>query len=480
MNDEVLGQTRNAMRWRALQLGGVQAVYFLRLLILAKLLAPEDFGLLAIGTIAITVLLTLSNFGMVEALVQRPDASREQHDGAWTVNLLRAIAVAAVLFLAAPWVAVMFGEPQAAPIIQVLALRPVIEAASSIGIARLTRELRFRPLAIIYFAGAVVDLVVAIATAGLLGVWALVAGALAGTAVTAALSYAFAPHRPRLSFRWREIAPLANYGRWILATGVVGLAGTLLTQLAVSRQLGAAALGLYFLALRLAFLPSNAASAVVGSVAFPMFVRLRDDVAATGRAFADLLGALNLLLIPTYCVLLVVAPLLEQALGPQWAGTAPVVQVMCVAGITGILGELLGPLLMGRGEAHRAFRLETVQTGVLLLSLLPAIAWLGVTGGALAWLVGNTAAMFLGLWMARRTVPGAVAEASRRSAAAIGAGVAAAAAAYLVVPHVHGLAGVAAAGGLGVAVTLVVLAILDRVAGLDLQAVVALVVRRGA
>lgn len=468
-----------AMRWRALQLGGVQAINFLRLLILAKLLAPEAFGLLAIATIAIGLFMRISDVGMIPAIVQREHVTLDQRDGAWTVGLLRAALVAAVLFFAAPTVARLFNEPLAAPIIQALALRPVVDAAASIGIARLTRELRFRQLAMVFVPGALADLCVAVALAPSIGVWALVAGALAGSATTVVLSYVLAPHRPRLSLRWSEIAPLVDYGRWVLAAGVVSLAGTLLTHLAISRMLGSAALGLFFLAAKVAYLPIEAASAVIAAVAFPMFARLKDDLRATTVAFAGLLGGMFLLLMPVYALVFALAPLFEQVLGERWVGTAPIVQVLCfAAGITAILGELCAPLLMGRGRADQAFHLEWVQTGGLLLALWPSLLWLGLPGAPVAWAVGNALSMLLAVVLVSRLLPGALSAASRRIAAALATGAVAGVVAWGLSLHFDGLVGLCVAGLAGFLVTVTLLWSLNRPLALELGDALALLTRR--
>lgn len=479
MSAEVLGQARDAMRWRALQLVGIRALYFLRLLILAKLLVPEDFGLLAIAMIAVGTLMTLSNVGMLPALVQRLDASREHEDGAWTVGIMRAAFVGLALVVSAPWIARLFDEPSAAPIIQLLALRPLLDAAASIGVAKLTRDLEFRSLALIYFPGAVVDLVVAVATAPVLGVWALVAGTLAGSLATLVMSYVLAPHRPRLMFRWAEIAPLVHFGRWVLGTSVVAMVGTLLTQLAVSRTIGVAALGVYFIASKVAFLPLEVLNAWVGSVAFPMFARLREDTVGSIAVFGGLLGGLGLALIPAYGLLFGMASSLEAVLGPEWLGTAPVVHVFCFAGLTGLLGQLLVPFLMGRGRADRSFVLEVLQTATLLVVLVPAMWLLGTQGAALAWVVANSVALLLALSWAHRMLPGAVSGALPRLASALLAGLAGAFVAGAVTHELPGLPGLVVAGCAGLAAVVAILWVMDRWLRLGLGDVVALALGRG-
>ena len=446
-----------AMRWRAIQLGGVQGVFFLRLMLLAKLLAPEAFGLVAVAMVAVGVIARITDLGMVPALVQRESATVEEFDAAWTVGLLRALTIALVLGAIATPVAAVFGEPTAAPVIQALAWRPVIEAAASIGVVRLTRQLEFRRLAMIAMPAAVLDLAVAVATAERLGVWALVAGALAGSCTTLLLSYLLAPHRPRLRFRFEAIRPLIRYGRWVFATGIIALVGSSLSQVAISRIEGVAALGVYFLAWRVAFLPIDAMSAVVSSVAFPMFARLRDDARSTAATFRTLLTGMSVVLLPGYALVFVLAPALEGVLGERWTGTTPIIRILSVAAVTGTLGELVAPLLMGRGRADRAFVLEVVQTGVLVAVLIPLVLAFGASGAALAWLAGNVSALILTIAWLKSMVPGGLDLEPKPLLATFGAALIAASAAMACANFMSPTAGLlsgALAGGAAAAIAL--------------------------
>ena len=466
---QIVARAGSAMRWRAAQLASVELIYFARLLLLASLLAPEAFGLLAIASIALSTLMQVSNVGMVPALVQRSEATRDEYDGAWTIGLARALLVTLALVASAPLIAELFKEPRAVAIIQALAFRPAIEALSSIGVARLTRELRFKELAFIYAPAAVVDLCVAVLAAPELGVWALVAGTLAGSAAMAGLSYCFAPHRPRLRFHWEEVAPLADYGRWVLLAGVLTLAGTMLTQLAVSRMLGATALGLFFLAVKLAFLPIDAANSVVGTVAFPMFVRLREDMPASARAFLSVLTGLHLLLLPVYALTFVLAPQLESVLGEQWTGTAPIVRILCVAGVVAITGTALSRYLMAHGSAKGAFWLEALHTVALLVALVPCIMQWQAYGAATSWLIGSVTMLALSVFWLQRLMPGLLRQARRRLVAALLVSLCAAMAAWLAAAPFAGLPGLVAGGLAGVATGALVLWWLNGVLRLQLQ-----------
>jgi O-antigen/teichoic acid export membrane protein len=393
----------NALLWQATQYFGVKAIFLVRLLILARLLSPDDFGLLAIASIVIDVLLRITNFGMIPALVQRVEADEEQYNAAWTVGILRALAIASVTILAAPMVAQLFAEPRATEIIRVLAIRPLIDAGASIMVARLIRNLQFRSLAFIELPKALASTLVAIALAHWVGVWALVAGALAGSTAYLIVSYLVAPYRPRLSFELGAARSLARYGQWVFFTSLVVMAGQSTLRLVIGRQLGAAELGLYYLAASLAFLPADIASQVVGQVAFPFYSRLQTDVRQVSLAFRSVLTSLSALLVPVCALLVALAPsLAENVLGPDWQGTAAIIRVLALASIVGLLGDTIVPILQGMGRPDQILVIEGIQS-----SLLIALAWVladqyGVTGAAMAWLPATGIAQIAGVVFLRQ------------------------------------------------------------------------------
>ena len=395
----------DAMAWQASQLIGVKLIFLVRIVVLGRLLGPEEFGLFAVALVALDFLLSVTNFGMLPALVHRPDARREHYEAAWTIGLVRALAVSTILVAVAPWVAELFDEPRAAPLLQVLALRPVLDAAASMGVARLHKELRFRSLAVLKLTEAVVNTVVSIALVSRLGVWALVAGPIVGALVYGVMSYVVAPVMPRLRLGGTEAGQLARYGRWILVTAWAAVAGRLLVQLGISRQAGAAALGVYFMAGKLAFLPADVSNQVVGSVVFPVFARLQDDTRRIRRVFRTALVGLAVLIVPASLLILVLAPSLAvDVLGEKWEPAVPVIRILALVNIVGILGDVAVPLLQGTGRPDRSSAMEIVQ-----YALLVGLAWVlvepyGVAGAAAAWIPAVFVSQLLGVRFVRGVV----------------------------------------------------------------------------
>lgn len=391
-----------AMLWQAFQMGGVKALYMIRLLVLAILLTPADFGLIAIALAATGFLLNLTNFGLIPAVVQAEDMDDARYDAVWTFEMTRSVIVTALTILFAPLIAEIFAEPRAIPIIQVLALRPLIESLMSIKVAALNRTLTFRPLAFLKIIEAIFNAVISIALAKYFSVWAMVFGMLGGAASMVIASYILAPYQPRIFYNWQSVRPLLRFGGWLLITGVVAMAGNFGLRIIISRQLGADGLGLYFLAAQLAFVPSEVASEVVGTVAFPLFARLRASLQQAARAFQAILSGLMALLYPICALIIVLSPILVQdILGAKWDGTVPLIQVLALVTMIGLLSDATIPLVKGFGQPYRVTQIELVQSSTLIMMIWFFTSRYGTIGAALAWLPAAICVQILCLYFIR-------------------------------------------------------------------------------
>jgi O-antigen/teichoic acid export membrane protein len=403
MSTALARRAGHALAWKAFQLVGIKSIFLVRTLVVARLLSPDDFGLLAIATVAVGVLMRLTEVGMSQALVHQPQIEEAHYDSAWTVNMLRALCVSAVLLVAAPAIAALFAEPRATNILRLLALKPLLDSSASIKIAELMRTLAYRRLAAIGLLAAAVETVVSVLLAIRFGVWALVGGALAGGIASVAVSYILAPHRPQILLSRRAIRPLIRYGRWAFLTGLVAVAGSSLTQVVISRRLGAVELGLYFLAAKLAFLPHEVASQVVGDVAFSLYARIQDDRMRVAKAFRSIFLATTTVLLPAYVILICVAPrLVGDVLGVRWIGTEPIIQLLALVGIVGLFGDTSGPLFRGLGYPHWILSLEVWQSSLVVVLLWSLTGRYGVLGAALAWLIATCSSQVVSFILAHR------------------------------------------------------------------------------
>jgi O-antigen/teichoic acid export membrane protein len=396
----------HAVRWRTAHLIGVNVTYFLRIVILARILEPEAFGLLAIARVPIGVLLQVTEFGMIPALIHAKNPEQRHYDVAWTIGLARGIVTATVVLLAAPWVATLAKEPRAVEIIAVLSLHPLLIAASSIRLADLQRRLDFRPLAFLHLGEAAANTLLSIALAPFLGVWGLVAGTLAGSGGRLVISYLVAPHTPRLAFKASAAASLIRFGRWVFVTALLTTLGGATLQMIISRQLGAAEVGIYYLGTRVTFLLVGGVIDVGTSVSFPIYARMQEAREEASRIFRATLTASSTLVIPAMGLMAALAPsLVTHVLGEQWAGTEPVIRTLAIVSILSLFGDVSLPLWSGMGQPWRTTLIEAVQLVLLVSGAWYLTLQMGVVGAALAWIPAILATQLITLFFLPRVLP---------------------------------------------------------------------------
>lgn len=451
------------MFWKSFQLGSVKVIFLARTLVLARLLLPEDFGLLALSLIAFDFLTSVTNLGMIPALVQYLDPDERQYNVAWSINITRAILISTTVFLAAPLIASLFAEPRAAILIRAMALRPILDAAASVKIAELTRRLRFRTLTFLYLPEALANTLVSILLAPFFGVWALVAGTLAGPLIYGLMSYVMAPHRPRFVLDSSAAQALIRFGRWIFLMSIISVSGRSILQVVISRELGATELGLYYLAGKLAFIPAEISSEVVGAVAFPLYSRLQTERRQIARAFRAIFTTVSALLFPICALMIALAPaLVEHVLGARWEGTTHLIQLLALVNVVGLFGDTVGPLLKGMGQPYKLVIIEALQSALLIGLIWKLTGRFGVLGAPLAWLAAVGSSQLLSALFIRHLLPQPFAGLGRSlvtilAVCALGGGVA-----WGLTTAVPGLLGLVVAGGLGAALIGGALFLLDR------------------
>ena len=194
-------------------LRGTQRLFsFVRLIILARILAPSDFGLMGIALLTMAALNTFSQTGFQTALIQKKEDIKSYLDAAWTVTIIRGIILFLILYFIAPYAATFFKSPKALSIIKVIGFSFLIQAFTNIGVVYFQKELEFNKQFIYQFTGTIADFVVAVSAAVILrNVWALVYGLLAGNAARLIVSYLIHPYRPHLSFDFGKAKELFGF-----------------------------------------------------------------------------------------------------------------------------------------------------------------------------------------------------------------------------------------------------------------------------
>ncbi len=377
-----------------------------RTIVLARVLSPNDFGLFGIALLALSALETFSQTGFQQALIQKKGDVKPYLDTAWTVQVIRGVALAAILFGIAPHVAVFFGEPTAAPLLRVLGLSMVFQGLTNIGVVFFQKELEFNKQFIYMFSGTLADLGVAIPAALILrNAWALVFGLLAGNFVRMAVSYFVHPYRPRPHLERAKTRELYKFGRWILGNSIVVFLIYRGSDAFVGKVLGTAFLGLYQLAFRLSDVVAIELSGIFSEVTFPAYSKLQDQYEKLKEAFLGALGAVTSVSLPISVGLIVLGPAFVQVfLGEAWRPAIGTLQLLAATAFLRSVMAVLGALFRATGRPHIECWLNLGRLLVVAVSIYPLTRAFGLSGTAASVALGTVATIVVWIVISMRVV----------------------------------------------------------------------------
>jgi len=377
-----------------------------RLVVLARLLSPEDFGLFGIVMLAIAALQTFTQTGFNTALIQRQGDTKSYLDTAWTIQIIRGLVLAALLYAAAPLVAWFFEEPLAVRLLRVMCVSVVLDGLANIGIIYFQKELKFHKQFIYDMVPAVLSLVIGIVLAyRFRSVWALVWAGMGAAGARCVLSYIIHSYRPRARLDLPQAAELFRFGRWMLGASIVGFLAMRLDHAVLGKVLGARDLGIYTIAYTIANMPATEITHLANAVMMPAYAKIKDDQRRLGSAFLQVFELVMSLTIPLSAFIIFAAPQIVLGLfGPQWEAAIVPLRILAVAGLLRAVNATSGPLFVGSGRPHMAFWINLSRAAIIAGSTYPLMRRFGVPGAATAVVLALTST--LPIWATVRHIGG--------------------------------------------------------------------------
>ncbi|NMG31208.1 lipopolysaccharide biosynthesis protein [Aromatoleum evansii] len=376
-----------------LQLGGI--------IVLARLLSPGDYGLLAMVTAIVGVGEVLRDFGLSSAAVQAHSVSPQQRSNLFWINSGIGLALALAVFACAPAIATFYAQPALQPIAQALALSFVINGIATQYRAQLNRDMRFGRLAAADVGGQALGLAagVTLALRGH-GHWALVAQQLGQALVTLLLIAATSGWRPGLPRRGADMGGFLRYGGNLMSTQLVVYASRNVDALIIGQRFGVELLGLYNRAYQLLMLPLNQINAPATSIALPVLSRLHDDGERYGRFLLHGQAVMLHLTVASFGFGCAQAePLIVLVLGPQWAPAVPIFQILAVGGAFQVAAQASYWVFLSKGLTGSNLRFTLVSRLLLIAGIVFGAQW-GAQGVATAYTLGVALAWLGGLvWL---------------------------------------------------------------------------------
>jgi lipopolysaccharide exporter len=356
--------------------------------VMARLLAPEAFGLVALAGILVRFGSYFSQMGMEQAIIQKADLSTRDIRAAFTSSILLGLLFSGLLIVLAPLGGRLVQQPEVVPLVRALAASMLLTSLYATAVSLLRRQMRFRPLALAEITAFVVGYAgvgIGMAWRGY-GVWSLIGAQMAQATVLTILAYAATRHPVQLLFDWPTYRPLVRYGGWSSVISFCEYMTGELDKLSISRLWGAAAVGLYSRGWMLIGLPIYTLSSSVARVALPAFSQVQDDIPRLRAAYLRSLRLMGAAIPPICLGAAVAAPeIVAVMLGPKWMSVVPVFRLVCGVFALSMLNMFAATVADATATLARKFWLTLAHAGALLglFALLRPLGLIGIGLGVL-------------------------------------------------------------------------------------------------
>ena len=401
-------------RQTAVAQGLTQVLRLASSIVLARLLTPSDFGVVAVALVVASILDQVKDVGTGSAVIQRHEVDQVLLNSVFFLNAVMGTLACAILVVLAEPLASALGNPTAAPVVRAFGVITLVTSFGHIHQSLLKRSMRFGAVSVIAIISATVSVVVSI-TAALLGLnyWALVVGSAASALVGTVALWVLDPWRPTAHASMAGLRSIWAFSWNLFLSNILFFTWSQTDKVIVSRFAGASGLGTYTMAQRFVTTPLAALSTVIGEVTFPAFSRRQDDNAALRAGFTRSSSVIALVTFPMMLgAAVIAAPMVDVLLGPKWNALVPVLWVLAPAGAIQSITLNCNQLLLAKGRSDWSFRWGVVFFIVLTSLELVFVRW-GAVGVATGYAVGTVALTPFTLLLVFRTVDASLRDYAR-------------------------------------------------------------------
>lgn len=370
-------RTVSGVAWAAIDQFSNQLALFMISVLIARILSPEDYGVIAIVMIFVSLSGILVNSGFGTAVIQRREISQELCSSVFFFNMTVSVLLYIAIYLSSPLIASFFDMPVLSPALRVLGVMIIINATYLMQVSLLTRALDFKKQSFVHLAATLVSgsIGLSLAYAGY-GLWSLVAQSLSNALVTSFAYWIASSWRPLRHYAANDLKELWGYSSRLLASGLLDGIFTHIQPLAIGRFYTAADLGFYSQGRRAPDLLAPGLTSVVQRVTFPALATMQDDIPRLRSSYRRIIGVVVLLIFPIMLVLAAVArPFVLVLLTEKWLPATPFLQIICLAMTLYPLNAINLNICKVLGRSDIFLRLEIVKKIIALVVVIIAIPW---------------------------------------------------------------------------------------------------------
>lgn len=391
MSDGIRGKMARGAVWMILFKALERSLGMISMLVLARLLVPADFGLVAMATSLIGLLELFAAFGLETALIQRAEASVDHYNSAWTLNFLTGASVATLMLVISIPAAHFYSEPRVSAVIWVLAIGALVQGCENVGVVTFRKEMRFDKEFRFLLSKKLITFCITLPLAYFLrNYWALVCGVVIGRFGNVMLSYLVHPFRPRFSLAAAK--DLMHFSKWLITQNFIMFLRERSSDLVIGRFAGPHALGIFSVSAEISNMPGTELVAPINRAILPGYVKLANDMPALRREYLSVMSCIALFAVPAVAGFAVCAPFLVLVvLGPKWVEAAQLIQILAFFGITVVMQSNAYSAFLAIGKPQVFVRINAIHVAILLPLLVSLTYFFGITGAALAYVAAGLA-----------------------------------------------------------------------------------------
>ncbi len=372
--------------WLTLGKGIARSLDFIKLVVISHFLAPADLGVFGIALLVIGLVETFSETGFDLALVQQQGKIEEYCRASWPVQILRGCLLSLVIFFAAPVIADFFEHRELMSVIRLIGAVPLIRGFINPFVVFLTRDLNFKRL---FLWNLLIEVTGTLVALGLLffyrNIWPLAISLLSAQVLKTVTSYWIVKERPALTWEWSKIKELADFGQWIFGINIVVFFLIHGDDAWVGKILGAAALGIYQVAFRIAAMPATEISSIIASATYPAFASLRNSPQILANSYLRIIQIVSCTAVPlSVAIYFIIHDFTAVFMGPMWGPMAPVAQALCLYGMVRAINSPSGSIFLALGKPKIETHLAVFQLILMAALIYPFTVWWEITGVAAA------------------------------------------------------------------------------------------------
>lgn len=372
MKGSLKDRTLAGLFWALLQKLGSRGIAFVVMIILARLLTPEDFGLIGMIMIFIQISQTIVEGGFNRALIQKKDTDELDYSSVFWINLGVSTIMYIIVFISAPYIAIFYHQPELIQLVRVLSIVFIINAFSFVQEARLTKEMQFKTLLLVQLPSNIIGSLVSIwmAFSGY-GVWSLVFYQLITRVAYAIQIWVHSMWMPLFAFHVGKAKELFNYGGKLLLSRLLTTGYNNMFLIIIGRFYPVASVGFYQNANNLVNYPSGTISGVLKNVTFPAFAKIQDDNIRLKKGYKTTIQQIFFILCPIFITAGVLAqPLFDFVFGEQWLPAVPYFQWLCVMGFMMPLLDYNMNIIDVKGFTGLHLKIQTYRRVIVIVSIL--------------------------------------------------------------------------------------------------------------